>query len=71
MNKELWETWISNWKWIIAIANRRGWNVRDELKIKEPVSLDIITKLENAHQIILPVEFIEVLTNYSSGASFK
>lgn len=70
MNQELWKTWVSNWNWIIKIAEERGWNVRDALEIKKPVSIDVVDKVEKANHIVLPIEFKEILTGYASKVSF-
>jgi len=38
MEKALWEKWVSDWNWIMAIARKRNWQTRP-LEIKPPKTL--------------------------------
>lgn len=70
MNKEIWNNWKSNWEWILSIAKKRKWEIIDDLIIKPPVSLQEVRETEKQLNLTLPEEFVDVLTNYSSGVNF-
>jgi len=70
MEKALWEKWVSDWNWIMAIARKRNWQTRP-LEIKPPIDITEIILLEENIGIRYPEEFKYVLANYSSGVYFK
>jgi hypothetical protein len=66
MDNTLWAEWLKNWNWILAIAKRRNWDVK-ELVIKPTVSISEIEEIERELGILYPTEFKTILTKYSSS----
>ena len=70
MNKNTWERWNGNWEWILDIAKKRQWDISEDLAIRPVVSRKEVDKAIKSLEIKLPADFIEVITNYSSGVNF-
>lgn len=70
MNKNTWERWKGDWEWILGIAKKRQWDIVEHLSIQPVVSKDEVDKTIRELKIKLPTDFIEVITNYSSGVNF-
>lgn len=70
MDKSTWEKWNRNWEWILDIAKKRQWDIVDDLAIQPVASRKEVDKAIGRQGIKLPPDFIEVLTNYSSGVNF-
>lgn len=66
MNDSIWQEWINNFEWILAIAKKRKWSFK-EFKIQPPIEKKLVKKLENKLGISYPDDFKEVLTKYASG----
>jgi len=71
MNKNTWDKWKVNWEWILDVAKKRQWDIVDELVIKPVVSKEEVDNIINNLKIKLPTDFIDVITNYSSGVNFS
>jgi hypothetical protein len=68
MNETLWENWTNKWNWILTISKKKGWDIIP-LEIKPKISKSKIEELEKKLNIIYPMEFKNVLINYSSSVS--
>ncbi|AWK04431.1 SMI1/KNR4 family protein [Flavobacterium crocinum] len=65
MNTIIWNKWIENWNWILAIAKKRNWDF-ESIKIQPKIVIDQINKLEEELSIKYPDDFKIILTEYSS-----
>ncbi|MBP6732931.1 MAG: hypothetical protein KA149_12770, partial [Chitinophagales bacterium] len=70
MNKETWDLWKASWQTILYIAKKRNWDIINDLVIEPPVNQTIVDKTLKELNISLPADFIDVITNYSSGVKF-
>lgn len=70
MNKETWDLWKASWQTILYIAKKRNWDIINDLVIEPPVNQSIVDKTLKELNISLPADFIDVITNYSSGVKF-
>lgn len=70
MNDNLWQRWAKDWLWILNIAKKRNWDIVEDLTIKPKVSIEEVNLLMKKLNIKLPNDFIEVITNFSSGVNF-
>lgn len=71
MDKNNWNNWKGNWEWILDIAKKRNWDVIDDLVIHPAVTKKEVDKAIDDWKIKLPADFIDVVTNYSSGVHFS
>ncbi len=69
MNNDIWNKWITDWNWILKIAQNQGWEV-EQLEIKPKINTSEIAILEKKYGISYPIEFKKILINYSSGVKF-
>ena len=70
MDKKTWDKWLVDWNFIIEIAKNRNWDY-SPLIIKPTISIKDINQLENELQIKYPVEFKNILTDFSAGVRFS
>jgi|GEM_PF-3212588 len=68
MNDAIWEKWIHNWRWILEIAEKQGWDTAP-LEIKPKVSKNDVVELEKVLDIVYPKDFKDTLIKYSSGVN--
>lgn len=69
MNSITWNKWLDDWKWIIAISQKRNWNFAP-IDINPKIDNTEIDKIENEFGIKYPLDFKTVLTEYAGGISF-
>ena len=50
---------------------RKGAEIWQDLEIAPPASPDQIRELQQVHGLVLPDEFVEVITNYSAAVTFR
>ena len=70
MDKNTWNKWEGNWEWILDIAKKRNWDIIQDLAIRPAVRKRDVDKAISELKIKLPSDFIDVITNYSSGVNF-
>lgn len=66
MDKQQWDNWMTDWNWIIKVAQDRQWSF-NSLEIQPPIELSEIELIEQAFSISYPTDFKAVLANYSSA----
>ncbi|MBI2265562.1 MAG: SMI1/KNR4 family protein [Armatimonadetes bacterium] len=69
MDAKIWETWLNDWKWVQSCMKRKKCEVHD-LVLEDPMSSSAIQSIKNKLSIVLPAEFVRVVTTFASGVSF-
>jgi hypothetical protein len=69
MTPKIWNDWQTSWRWMEALAAKRGWEVTP-LKIDPPSSEAQIVALELKHGLKVPAQLREILTGYSARVQF-
>lgn len=76
MNEPIWNGWKRDWKWVIAAMERKAEQATDELEIfvsdleiAPPVPLERVRAWERAQSLVLPSEFVDVLTQFSASVT--
>jgi Ankyrin repeats (3 copies) len=69
MTPEIWQEWQKRWRWMEALAAKRGWEVTP-LKIDPPSSEAQVVSLELRHGLKVPAQLRELLTGYSARVQF-
>jgi cell wall assembly regulator SMI1 len=65
----LWRQWQADWRWMEAIARRRGWNLTP-LEIAPPATEAAIRRLEARHGLTVPPQLRQLLKEYSAKIAF-
>src|SRR4051812_32723934 len=66
MNEQIWNRWKRDWEWVLSSMKRKGAET-EELGITPPVPSEHVEWLVRECSLVLPTEFVEVLTGYSSS----
>ena len=73
MNEQIWNNWKRDWEWVIAAMKRKAERAVDEwdigvkdLEIAPPVPLEEVRAWEREEGLLLPSDFVEVLTRFSA-----
>lgn len=67
--QEHWANWQGNWRWMEAVARRRGWAVT-RLAIDPPATQAEITRIEARHGVTVPEQLRHALTRLSARVTF-
>jgi hypothetical protein len=71
MSELIWNGWVQDWEWMLAAMERKGATIWCDLEIAPPASEDQVRELRQQRGIMLPEEFVEVLTGYSAAVRFQ
>jgi hypothetical protein len=69
MDEQTWDSWVRDWQWVLSSMKRKGARVED-LEIAPPVPQANVAELEREYQLVLPGEFVDILTRFSSSVRF-
>jgi hypothetical protein len=67
--QELWTQWQADWRWMEAMAKKRGWDVKP-LKIAPPATHLALNAVERRHSLKFPPQLRSVLTELSAHVQF-
>ena len=67
--QKLWTQWQSDWRWMEAIAKKRGWDVKP-LKVAPPAAHAALDAVERRHGLKFPPQLRAVLTELSAHVQF-
>ena len=70
MDRAIWDMWVQNWQWTLAAMERKGFEVGG-LEIGAPVSREEIERVQRELQIILPDDFVYVVTHFAGSVQFS
>ena len=69
MTDGAWAGWQTDWRWMQAVAERRGWNVAP-LAASAPADDAAMRRLETAAGMPVPEQLSEVLTRHAASVRF-
>ncbi|TWT11552.1 hypothetical protein FQU96_13825 [Reyranella sp. CPCC 100927] len=69
MAERLWRQWQADWRWMEAIARRRGWTLTP-LRMAPPATDADIARIEARHGLKCPPQLRTLLTQYSAHVAF-
>ena len=66
MQPELWDRWVQNWEWAMSCMKRKGCRTK-EVVVTEPISLWELEGLQEKLDIILPGDYVRVVTGFAQS----
>jgi hypothetical protein len=64
-DKQTWNRWQRDWEWMLAAMHCKD-AMPSDLEIKPPIAVETLEQLVKQHSLMLPAEFKDVLTHFSS-----